>query len=183
MCCSAATGGRRSPPANWTPSRFIRRSNNLPFFRTALRPMPTPTANRPEIDLPEKDRYTDEDYRQLPENAPYELIRVTSSRRRPPPFSTGPSSLRWALHSGSTYSLRGTAMSPSPRWTCAFPPMPSCNPMSSTFRPTDPTGSRNRKSTGRPISWLRSPLRLRATSTPSTRSSCTRRTESASIGS
>ena len=36
--------------------------------------MPTPTANRPEIDLPEKDRYTDEDYRQLPENAPYELI-------------------------------------------------------------------------------------------------------------
>ncbi len=31
--------------------------------------------DRPEVDLPEKDRYTYEDYQQLPEGAPYELIR------------------------------------------------------------------------------------------------------------
>jgi Uma2 family endonuclease len=37
--------------------------------------MPTPTTDRPEVDLPEKDRYTYADYRQLPEGAPYELIR------------------------------------------------------------------------------------------------------------
>lgn len=36
--------------------------------------MPTPTADRPEIDLPEKARYTYDDYQQLPEGAPYELI-------------------------------------------------------------------------------------------------------------
>ena len=32
-------------------------------------------ADHPEVDLPEKDRYTYDDYRQLPEGAPYELIR------------------------------------------------------------------------------------------------------------
>lgn len=32
------------------------------------------TTDRPEVDLPEKDRYTYEDYQQLPEGAPYELI-------------------------------------------------------------------------------------------------------------
>jgi Uma2 family endonuclease len=37
--------------------------------------MSTPATDRPEVDLPEKDRYTYEDYRQLPEGAPYELIR------------------------------------------------------------------------------------------------------------
>lgn len=37
--------------------------------------MPSPATDRPEVDLPEKDRYTYEDYRQLPEGAPYELIR------------------------------------------------------------------------------------------------------------
>jgi len=37
--------------------------------------MPTPATDRPEVDLPEKDQYTYEDYRQLPEGAPYELIR------------------------------------------------------------------------------------------------------------
>ena len=37
--------------------------------------MPTPATDRPEVDLPEKDRYTYEDYQQLPEGAPYELIR------------------------------------------------------------------------------------------------------------
>jgi Uma2 family endonuclease len=36
--------------------------------------MPTPTAGRPEIDLPEKARYTYDDYQQLPEGAPYELV-------------------------------------------------------------------------------------------------------------
>jgi Uma2 family endonuclease len=36
--------------------------------------MPTPATDRPEVDLPEKDRYTYEDYQQLPEGAPYELI-------------------------------------------------------------------------------------------------------------
>ena len=36
--------------------------------------MPTPAAYRPEVDLPTKDRYTYEDYQQLPEGAPYELI-------------------------------------------------------------------------------------------------------------
>jgi Uma2 family endonuclease len=36
--------------------------------------MPTPTTDRPEIDLPDKDRYTYDDYQQLPEGAPYELI-------------------------------------------------------------------------------------------------------------
>lgn len=36
--------------------------------------MPTPSADRPEVDLPSKDRYTYEDYQQLPEGAPYELI-------------------------------------------------------------------------------------------------------------
>lgn len=36
--------------------------------------MPTPTADRAEIDLPEKARYTYDDYQQLPEGAPYELI-------------------------------------------------------------------------------------------------------------
>ena len=36
--------------------------------------MPTPTTDRPEVDLPSKDRYTYEDYQQLPEGAPYELI-------------------------------------------------------------------------------------------------------------
>jgi Uma2 family endonuclease len=37
--------------------------------------MSTSTADRPEVDLPDKDRYTYDDYRQLPEGAPYELIR------------------------------------------------------------------------------------------------------------
>lgn len=37
--------------------------------------MPSPATDRPEIDLPDKDRYTYADYRQLPEGAPYELIR------------------------------------------------------------------------------------------------------------
>jgi len=37
--------------------------------------MLSPATDRPEVDLPEKERYTDEDYRQLPEGAPYELIR------------------------------------------------------------------------------------------------------------
>lgn len=36
--------------------------------------MPTPATDRPEVDLPEKERYTDEDYQQLPEGAPYELV-------------------------------------------------------------------------------------------------------------
>lgn len=36
--------------------------------------MSTSTADRPEVDLPEKDRYTYDDYQQLPEGAPYELI-------------------------------------------------------------------------------------------------------------
>lgn len=36
--------------------------------------MPTPTADRPEVDLPEKARYTYGDYQKLPEGAPYELI-------------------------------------------------------------------------------------------------------------
>ena len=36
--------------------------------------MSTPTADRPEVDLPEKDRYTYADFQQLPEGAPYELI-------------------------------------------------------------------------------------------------------------
>ncbi len=36
--------------------------------------MTTPATDRPEVDLPEKDRYTYEDYQQLPEGAPYELI-------------------------------------------------------------------------------------------------------------
>jgi len=36
--------------------------------------MPTPATDRPEVDLSEKDRYTYEDYQQLPEGAPYELI-------------------------------------------------------------------------------------------------------------
>ncbi len=36
--------------------------------------MPTPTTDRPEVDPPSKDRYTYEDYQQLPEGAPYELI-------------------------------------------------------------------------------------------------------------
>ena len=36
--------------------------------------MPTPAADRPEVDLPEKARYTYADYQQLPEGAPYELI-------------------------------------------------------------------------------------------------------------
>ncbi|MFO8100460.1 MAG: Uma2 family endonuclease [Salinibacter sp.] len=36
--------------------------------------MPTPAADRPEVDLPEKETYTYEDYRRLPEGAPYELI-------------------------------------------------------------------------------------------------------------
>ena len=37
--------------------------------------MPSPATDRPEVDLPDKDRYTYADYRQLPEGAPYELIR------------------------------------------------------------------------------------------------------------
>jgi len=37
--------------------------------------MPTPATDRPEVDLPQKDRYTYEDYQQFPEGAPYELIR------------------------------------------------------------------------------------------------------------
>ena len=37
--------------------------------------MPSPATDRPEVDLPEKDRYTYEDYQQLPEGAPYELLR------------------------------------------------------------------------------------------------------------
>ncbi|MEF8796175.1 MAG: hypothetical protein V5A48_06970 [Salinivenus sp.] len=37
--------------------------------------MPTSATDRPEVDLPDKDRYTYEDYQQLPEGAPYELIR------------------------------------------------------------------------------------------------------------
>ena len=37
--------------------------------------MPSPATDRPEMDLPEKDRYTYEDYRHLPEGAPYELLR------------------------------------------------------------------------------------------------------------
>jgi len=36
--------------------------------------MSTSTADRPEVNLPDKDRYTYDDYRQLPEGAPYELI-------------------------------------------------------------------------------------------------------------
>jgi len=36
--------------------------------------MPTPATDRPDVDLPEKDRYTYADYQQLPEGAPYELI-------------------------------------------------------------------------------------------------------------
>ena len=36
--------------------------------------MSTPATDRPEVDLPEKDRYTYADYQQLPEGAPYELI-------------------------------------------------------------------------------------------------------------
>jgi len=37
--------------------------------------MPTATTDRPEVDLPDKDRYTYVDYQQLPEGAAYELIR------------------------------------------------------------------------------------------------------------
>lgn len=37
--------------------------------------MPTPATDRPEVDLPDKDWYTYDDYQQLPEGAPYELIR------------------------------------------------------------------------------------------------------------
>lgn len=37
--------------------------------------MSTPATDRPEVDLPEKERYTYADYQQLPEGAPYELIR------------------------------------------------------------------------------------------------------------
>ena len=37
--------------------------------------MSTPTPDRPEVNPPEKDRYTYADYQQLPEGAPYELIR------------------------------------------------------------------------------------------------------------
>jgi Uma2 family endonuclease len=37
--------------------------------------MSTSTAGRPEVDLSDKDRYTYDDYQQLPEGAPYELIR------------------------------------------------------------------------------------------------------------
>jgi len=36
--------------------------------------MSTHAADHPEVDLPEKDRYTYDDYRQLPEGAPFELI-------------------------------------------------------------------------------------------------------------
>jgi Uma2 family endonuclease len=36
--------------------------------------MPTSPANRPEVDLPEKETYTYADHQQLPEGAPYELI-------------------------------------------------------------------------------------------------------------
>jgi len=36
--------------------------------------MSEPATDRPEVDLPEKDRYTYADYQQLPEGAPYELI-------------------------------------------------------------------------------------------------------------
>lgn len=36
--------------------------------------MSTSTTGRPEVDLPDKDRYTYDDYQQLPEGAPYELI-------------------------------------------------------------------------------------------------------------
>lgn len=36
--------------------------------------MPTPAAEHPEVDLPETDRYTYDDYQRLPEGAPYELI-------------------------------------------------------------------------------------------------------------
>jgi len=36
--------------------------------------MPTPTVDPPEVDLPDKETYTYEDYRQLPEGTPYELI-------------------------------------------------------------------------------------------------------------
>lgn len=37
--------------------------------------MPTPATDRPVVDLPDKDRYTYDDYKKLPEGAPYELIR------------------------------------------------------------------------------------------------------------
>lgn len=37
--------------------------------------MSTPTADRPDINPTEQDRHTYEDYQQLPEGAPYELIR------------------------------------------------------------------------------------------------------------
>lgn len=36
--------------------------------------MSTSAADRPEVDLPNKERYTYDDYQQLPEGAPYELI-------------------------------------------------------------------------------------------------------------
>jgi Uma2 family endonuclease len=36
--------------------------------------MSPPTTDRPEVDVPSKDRYTYADYRQLPEGAPYELV-------------------------------------------------------------------------------------------------------------
>lgn len=36
--------------------------------------MPTPAAEHPDVDLPEKDRYTYDDYQRLPEGAPYELL-------------------------------------------------------------------------------------------------------------
>ena len=37
--------------------------------------MSTPATDQPEVDLPEKEVYTYEEYRQLPEGAPYELVR------------------------------------------------------------------------------------------------------------
>jgi len=36
--------------------------------------MPIRTEDRPEVDLPDTDRYTYDDYQQLSEGAPYELI-------------------------------------------------------------------------------------------------------------
>jgi Uma2 family endonuclease len=41
-------------------------------------------ADHSEVDLPEKDRYTYDDYRQLPEGAPYELIRGHLARSPSP---------------------------------------------------------------------------------------------------
>ena len=37
--------------------------------------MPLSTADQPEVNPTERDRYTVEDYQQLPEGAPYQLIR------------------------------------------------------------------------------------------------------------